>query len=288
MSGNTLWIYWAETVTDPAPPALDGLRRHPIGTWLAVRRHHAQRTSFRRAPNAGVTPQYGFAVDSDATHTYLFGNSNLLNLSLEGGYDNGPHSATQMYLARVPRGRFDAMPVYRTARGWSADPADAVPISERYWTENTMQPRFTGDGWVGVTKADGFWGSEVVIDVAEHPWGPWRTVATREVQTRYGAAGEAGDVPAGPRVVARRRAARRRDLGERRVLARRLRRPRPLPAGRVRHPSRRLANAPRPPGHAGRWTIVAWATSNGLGRTVAVVASTTAQPAFTGRRRYIV
>ena len=181
--GGRVYVFWAEMQRDETPPPGDGIYRHPVRTWLAT--YDARtltRLRLRPAPNDGVFPQYGFAVASDATHTYLFGNSNLLNLTYEGGFYNGPHSATRMYLARVPRGRLRRPPVYRTARGWSADPDDAVPISERFWTENTMQPRFIKGRWLAVTKVDGFWGRRTIVETAARPWGPWRVVSRRIIR----------------------------------------------------------------------------------------------------------
>jgi len=185
---SRLQIFWGKMeYSVPRPGPGDGLTRHPVSTWLATYNPKTlERVSFERAPNAGVFPQYGFAVESTTQHTYLFGNSNLLNLDREGGFYNGPHSATKMYLARVPLGRLEVAPSYRTADGWSSEASDAVPISSRFFVENTMQPRRFGDRWISVAKVDGFWGSDVVIDVADKPWGPWRTVRRFEHQTRYG------------------------------------------------------------------------------------------------------
>ena len=114
-----LQIFWVKMVKDqfdPSPP--DGLGWHPTETWLATYDPNTMaRLDFRRATNSGVTPIYGYAVASDATHTYLFGNSFEQNLAREGGYWRGPHSATRMYLARVPRGQLLGSPEYRTADG---------------------------------------------------------------------------------------------------------------------------------------------------------------------------
>jgi hypothetical protein len=186
-----LHIFWSKTAWDPDLPGPgDGLQRHPLSTWIGVYDPVTlERLSFRRAPNDGVFPQYGFAVASDRRFTYLFGNSNMLNFAREGGYLNGPHSATKMYLARVPRGRLHRQPSYRTATGWSKDASDAVPISERFWAENTMQPRYIDGRWIAVTKVDGFSGRDVVVDVAAKPWGPWKTVQRVRYEGRYGSEG---------------------------------------------------------------------------------------------------
>jgi hypothetical protein len=181
-------VFWAEMLSnaDQAKPG-DGLNRHPLRTWLGVYDATTlDRLDFRPAPNDGVFPQYGYAVASDETHTYLFGNSNLLDLSFEGGFYAGPHSATKMYLARVPRGRLADPPEYRTATGWSDDPGDARPFSERFWADNGMQPVYLDGRWLAVTKVDGFWGTETIVEVAEQPWGPWRVVSERTVEPMRG------------------------------------------------------------------------------------------------------
>jgi hypothetical protein len=178
-----LWIFWAQMKQDDKPPVGHGITRHPVRTWLGTYDVRTlARLDFRPAPNDGVFPQYGFAVASDKRFSYLFGNSNLLNYSLEGGYLNGPHSATKMYLGRVPRGEFDQPPEYRTEDGWSDDPDAAVPISERFFAENGMQPRHLDDRWVSVTKVDGFSGKDTIVEVARRPWGPWRIVSRRRIE----------------------------------------------------------------------------------------------------------
>ncbi len=49
-----------------------------------------------------------------------------------------------------------------------------------------MQPRLVDGEWVSVTKKNGFLSDLFVIDVADHPWGPWRTVSQRRVRPEYG------------------------------------------------------------------------------------------------------
>lgn len=178
LADGTLQVFWAQMVKDsyePRPP--DGLGWHPERLWLATYDATTlERLSFAPATDPGVTPIYGYAVSSDATHTYLFGNTFEQNLVREGGFWTGPHSATQMWLARVPRGRLAAPPEYRTADGWSPRRADAVPFSSRFYAENPMQPRYLDGQWVAATDVDGYWGDALAIDVAADPWGPWTTV----------------------------------------------------------------------------------------------------------------
>jgi hypothetical protein len=61
-------------------------------------------------------------VATEGAYTYLFGNTFEQNLAREGGFRNGPHSGTEMYLARVPRGQFGSAPEYRAGSEWTTDP----------------------------------------------------------------------------------------------------------------------------------------------------------------------
>ncbi|MGD9705718.1 MAG: hypothetical protein AB7Q42_17355 [Acidimicrobiia bacterium] len=188
VSNGRLQVFWAEMVKDGYEPGPgDGLGWHPAATWLATYDTHTlTRLSFAPAPNSGVTPIYGYAVSSDASYTYLFGNSFEQNLTREGGFWSGPHSGAAMWLARVPLGELDAAPEYRTDADWSPDPGTARPFLRRYWTENPMQPRYVDGQWVSATKVDGYWGEELSIDVALDPWGPWTTVQRRVIAPRGG------------------------------------------------------------------------------------------------------
>ncbi len=179
-NGGTLQMFWMEMARDPkiADP-LDGIALHPASTWLATYDIATmQRLSFVPAPNSGVLPVYGYTVVQSGSWDYLFGNTYLQNFVLEGGHANGPHTATKMFLARVPAGHLEASATYWNGTDWSSDAGTAAPISSRSWTENLMLPVMIGDQWVSATKIDGFQGSTVSIDTAPEPWGPWTTVKT--------------------------------------------------------------------------------------------------------------
>ncbi|MFT3855732.1 MAG: hypothetical protein QM733_23850 [Ilumatobacteraceae bacterium] len=181
VSGDQLLVFWAQMrkdATDPRPG--DGIGWHPESTWLATYDARTlERLDLRPAPNDGVAPIYGYAVASDDQYTYLFGNTFEQNLDREGGYANGPHSATRTYLARVQLGALDTAPAYWSSTGWSDDAASAQPVLQRGWVEDPLQPRWLGDRWVAVSKLDGYWGDTLTIDVAADPWGPWTTSETR-------------------------------------------------------------------------------------------------------------
>ena len=178
VSGGKLYVFWIEINRDTVPMGpLDGLAAHPNKTWLATYDLQTlKRLDFRPAPNSGVTPVYGYGVSDDGDWTYLFGNSDLQNLALEGGYANVPHSATRMYLARVPRGQVTLTPTYWDGVAWTIDARAASPISSRFSVENLMLPVPLGGRWYSATKVDGFSGSNFVVDEADHPWGPYTTI----------------------------------------------------------------------------------------------------------------
>lgn len=188
LTAQGLQVFWVEMVKDGYEPGPgDGLGWHPETTYLATYDPVTlARTGFGPAPNPGVAPVYGYAVSSDASYTYLFGNTFEQNLVREGGFGNGPHSATAMWLARVPLGQLGASPEYRTADGWSPDPAQAVAVSRRFWVENPMQPRYLDGVWWSAAKVDGYWGDELIVDVANDPWGPWTTVSRQWLSPRGG------------------------------------------------------------------------------------------------------
>jgi hypothetical protein len=182
---KVVWVEMVKDAYDPAPP--NGLGWHPASTWVA--RYDPvtfERIDFRPAPDPGVSPIYGYAMASDASYTYLFGNTFEQNLIREGGYWAGPHSATAIYLSRVPRGQLTLRPEYRTEDGWSVDSAAAVPILQRHWVEFPFQPRYIDGQWVGVAAVDGYWGDELSVDVAADPWGPWTTTSHGSLQPRAG------------------------------------------------------------------------------------------------------
>lgn len=187
-SGGQVKMFWAEMAKDPYEPGPgDGLGWHPARLWLATYDANTmKRLSFGAAPNSGVSPMYGYAVANDGNYSYLFGNTFEQNLVREGGFFGGQHSATAMYLARVPLGQLNATPEYRTGDNWSSNAGDARPFVQRYWAENPMQPRYIDGQWVAATKVDGYWGEQLVVEVANNPWGPWTTTEFRGLSPRGG------------------------------------------------------------------------------------------------------
>ena len=107
------------------------------------------RLAFYPAPDPGVTPIYGYAVASNATHTYLFGNTFEQNMVREGGFWSGRHSATRMYLARVPRGMLSGAARVPNRRRLVAQPRPTPCRSPIASTPRTRCSRDTStvNGW---------------------------------------------------------------------------------------------------------------------------------------------
>ena len=155
---------------------------HPVAVWVA---HFNAATldliSFAPAPNSSANIVYGAAVESDASYSYLFGWS----------YDqfNVPDSTSpppsEMFVGRVPLGRFDLEPQYWNGGDWVAGRAAAVPISVAPdGAANPMQPRLIDGLWMSVVKVNDWNGNAVRLDTAPAPQGPWTTVQTVTVPSR--------------------------------------------------------------------------------------------------------
>ncbi len=146
--------------------------------------------SCTRRPPLVADIVYGAAVESDASFSYLFGWSyDQFNLP-----DPTSPRPSQMFVARVPIGRFDQQPTYWNGVDRVATRAAAVASSTTpHGASNPMQPRLIDGMWVSVVK-DGEWNGNVVrVDVATAPQGPWTTVQSVAVPTRT-----LGFVPATP------------------------------------------------------------------------------------------
>ena len=158
-----------------APPAA------LVGVWLATLHPDTLEVlSMQPAPDAGSDIAFGHWVESDDSFSYLFGWSrdqfNLPDLS------SPPPS--QVFLARVAKGRFDTTPQYWDGTTWTNDRAAAAPIADTPGRANAMQPRRFGSTWVSVVKLDEGAGGTVRVSVAPQPQGPWTTTQEVAVPTR--------------------------------------------------------------------------------------------------------
>ncbi|MEY2583825.1 MAG: hypothetical protein QOE09_3674 [Ilumatobacteraceae bacterium] len=173
-------VFYVEMANDLGTGA--AATAHPVSVWLA--RFDASTldlVSFGPAPASSGDVIYGSAVESQGSFSYLFGWSyDQFNLP-----DPTSPPPSQVFLARVPLGRFDAQPTYWNGASWVANRARAVPISTSAdGSANPMQPRLIDGMWISVVKANDWDGTTVRVDVAAAPQGPWATWRTVTAPTR--------------------------------------------------------------------------------------------------------
>jgi hypothetical protein len=118
----------------------------------------------RPAPNAGVTPGYGFSVANDERYTYLFGHNDNLQFT-KGTREN--------YVARVPLHRVFDVPSYWNGASWVADASQAVSVSTQGSWDHRMTVMHQDDRWLATAKEDDFFGDEFLILEAPEAQGPW-------------------------------------------------------------------------------------------------------------------
>lgn len=164
----------AEMTNPTGRGATDGAE--PVGAWLAtVRPADLSVVALERAPDPGPH-LYGWSIVSDDTFSYLF--SHCYRQFVPPRDCGG-----EVRVARVPRGQLQAAPSYWTGSGWSDDRATAAVVHRRDVVTPVSVER-VGGRFVSVTKLDDWFGSELVVDVAERPEGPWVEVARHVVEPR--------------------------------------------------------------------------------------------------------
>jgi hypothetical protein len=175
-----LAVFYVEMVNETGAGAAPGA--HPVAVWVArLDAATLDLISFAPAPDSAGDVIYGSAIDSDTSFSYLFGWSyDQFDLP-----DASSPPPSQMFVARVPVGRFDVLPMYWNGIDWVPDRSAAAAINEApSGMSNPMQPRLMDGVWVSVVKAGDWSGTTVRVDTAAAPQGPWTTVETVTVPTR--------------------------------------------------------------------------------------------------------
>ena len=177
-----LWIFMAEMANPNGTGATWGAA--PVGTWVArIDPLTLKVLSFTKA-RVGGTRLYGWSVVSDSKWSYLYGHCYRQYIHQVSGVSQ--FDATCMpssYLARVPKGHFDAVPSFWNGRGWSGSAKYAKPVMTR-GSANPMDVQKFGSVYVNVTKIDDWWGASVYVDRAPAPQGPWTRAQTIDIVNR--------------------------------------------------------------------------------------------------------
>jgi hypothetical protein len=175
-----LWIFVAEMSNPAGTGAREGAE--PVGTWLArIDPTTLAILSFDRAPDASAG-LFGWSVVTDGDWSYLYGH--CYRQFVPGGVQGtDPSCSPRMHLARVPAGRFDQAPEYFDGIGWSANRDSAYAVMEGDRVHAASVER-VGATYVAITKRDDWFGSDVVVETAPAPQGPWQPAADYPVPTK--------------------------------------------------------------------------------------------------------
>jgi hypothetical protein len=173
---DRLHVFVAEMVNPRHSGA--GTGAEPVATWRAtIDPVTLEVLAFEPAADASAA-LYGWAVASDATHTYLFGHCYRQFVPGEMfGHDAA--CTSQVTVGRVPLGQLGAAPEYHSATGWSSDPAAAVAVPfPGARMVNPVSVQHLAGRFVSVSKEGDWWGTTIYVDTAPAATGPWTTVAT--------------------------------------------------------------------------------------------------------------
>lgn len=159
----------------------------PQGTFVARFNPANWNIEFYGRPANPTTDLYGWSIESDDDWTYLFGHCHR-----QFGFDerlgvlaHDRECTPLVTVARVPRGRLFDQPEYWDGASWHHDPARAHPIIDR--EDRSASPtQFVrrNHQWMAITKLDDWWGSEIVVERAVHPVGPWIEIDRRQVREK--------------------------------------------------------------------------------------------------------
>ncbi len=178
-----LYVFLAEMVEN-GPLYLSSTE--PIGTRVVAIDVGSLRPTWSGRPADASPSLYGFSITSDASWTYLYAQCHR-----QFGYDlillpaHDLDCAAAVTVARVPKGRMLQPPTYWDGSSWQADPARAVPVIPMAGRSiNPSQVRWTGSGFVAVTKVGDWFGTTVFLDRAPAAQGPWQTYARIRVDPK--------------------------------------------------------------------------------------------------------
>lgn len=168
-------------------------KTEPVATWRVALDPSTLAVVSRQLASNPSPSLYGWSIASSDDHTYLYAHCHR-----QFGWDPFPfvsppvyvhdfECAQKMYVARIPRGRFDLPLSYWNGRSWSANPTAAANIAPGGRLVSASQIYRTAPGkYVAITKVGDWFGETIEIDIASAPQGPFRTVRTIATGKRCG------------------------------------------------------------------------------------------------------
>lgn len=154
----------------------------PGGTFVARFNPDNWNIEWYGQPADASSDLYGWSIETSGEWTYLFAQCHR-----QFGYDpergaaaHDTSCADRVTLARVPAGRLFDTPEYWTRHNWSRSKTNAEPIIERSRRiANPTQIILKNGRWLAITKIDDWFGSDIVIESAIHPTGPYTEIERR-------------------------------------------------------------------------------------------------------------
>lgn len=158
----------------------------PISTRVVAVDAHSLAPYWSGQPANATPALYGFSITSDDTWTYLYAQCHR-----QFGYTpillpaHDLTCASQVTVARVPKGRILQPPNYWDGSTWQPNALRAVPVMPTAGRSiNPSQVRWTGSEFVAVTKVGDWFGSTIFLDRAPSAEGPWSTYARLRVDPK--------------------------------------------------------------------------------------------------------
>ena len=159
----------------------------PVGVFVARFNPANWNIEWYGRPADTSNALYGWSIESDDEWTYLFAHCHR-----QFGYDpvfgGGAHDRSctqQVTVARVPAGRIFDLPSYWTGSGWSTSRSHAASVvtPKGQWTMPSQFLHKNGR-WLAITKIDDWFGTDIVIESAVHPAGPYVEIERRRARAK--------------------------------------------------------------------------------------------------------
>lgn len=157
-------------------------RAEPGGTFVARVNPDNWNVEWYGTPADSSDDLYGWSIESDHEWTYLFAHCHR-QFGWDPIFDVPAHDRSctdRVTVGRVPLGALFDPPEYWTGSRWGADRSQAaavIPRSGRF--SSPTQVLHKNGRWLALTKIDDWWGSEILIESAVHPAGPYTLVERR-------------------------------------------------------------------------------------------------------------
>ncbi len=159
-------------------------RTEPGGTFVARVDPDNWNVEWYGTPADTSDDLYGWSIESDDEWTYLFAHCHR-QFGFDPLFDVQGHDRScsdRVTVGRVPLGALFEPLRYWNGSAWTADRSQATPVIPRSGRFTSPTQIIEKNGrWLAVTKLDDWWGSEIVIESAVHPTGPYVEVERRRV-----------------------------------------------------------------------------------------------------------